>query len=161
MSCIMRNITAYKKWAVLVMIVVMSFDIFTGLRPLCANGLVPLLRALGIDRVAVAIGSPDDNREQASSSTLVSAEGRGGPSKCGCKKHKKCAVIPRTAITSNPTHRFNEVQRQAASVCGDYLVPEAPDHRSATRGETVLLELACRASSCSSTLLERTCILLV
>jgi len=161
MSWIMRNITAYKKWTVLFLIVVMSFDVFTGLRPLCASGLTPLFRALGIERIPPAIGSADDDNGQTSGSLLAGAEGRGGSSKCCCKKQTKCPAIPRSAITSKPTQRFNEVQREVKSVCSGSLVDLAPDHRLITRGDTALLELACRGCSCTSPPLDLTCVLLI
>ena len=157
----MKNITAYKRWAVVVMIVVMGFDIFTGLRPLCANGLGPIFRALGMDRLGVAIAAPNDDREQIFGSAWATAEGRGGTSKCCCKRQKSCPAIPRTAITSNPTQRFNEVQRDAQLVYCDSFVPQGPDLRLATRGNAALLELAWRATLYSFTPLELTCVLLI
>lgn len=156
----MKNSTAYKRWTVFIVVVVMSFDIFTGLRPLCANRVVPLLRALGIELVRIAPSVQDDPREQIYGVEL-STDDRGGSSKCCCKKQKKCPAIPRAALTSNPTHRLNEFQRQAQSVCSDSLMRQTPKHPLVVRGDTALLSSDCRASSCSFSPLELTCILLI
>lgn len=157
----MRNITAYNKWAVLVVIVVMGFDLLTGLRPMCASGLAPFIRARGIERVPAALPSPDDENGQTPGGVLVAGEGRGGTSKCCCKKQSKCPTIPRSAIASNPIQRFNEVQRQAQSECCVCLLDQVLDHRVSTRGDTALLELVCSASYCFSSPLELTCVLLI
>jgi hypothetical protein len=151
----MKKITAYRRSAGLVMVVMMSAHIFSGLGLLCPTETLRMFRALGI--------APSGNAraEIAGSNWDNTVASRGGTSKCCCKKHKKCPAIPRAAITSNPTHRFNEVQFQAKSVCCDSLVPQVTDHRFSARGDRPLMELAWCAPFYCSNPLALTSILLI
>jgi hypothetical protein len=149
----MKKITAYKRSAGVLMVVMMSAHVFSGLGLLCPTETLRMFHALGIARVALGITLSDDDRGEVSGNGWDTAWSQGGASKCCCKKHKKCAAIPRVAITSNPTHRFHEVQFQAKSVCCDSLVAEVTDHRFAARGDKPLMVLAwCAPFSCSNPL---------
>ena len=149
----MKKITAYKRSAGVLMVVVMSGHIFSGLGLFCPTETLRMFRALGIARVALGITLSDHDRGEVSGNGWDAAWSQGGTSKCCCKKHKKCPAIPREAITSNPTHRFHEVQFQAKSVCCDSLVPQVTDHRFAARGDRPLMELAwCAPFFCSNPL---------
>jgi hypothetical protein len=148
----MKKICTYRRSASVVMAVVMSVHVFGGLGLFCASETLRMFRALGIGTVALGIISSDDPGE-VTGSAWDTAGSQGGNSNCCCKKHKKCSAIPRAAITSNPTHRFQSVQFQAKSVCCDSLVPQATEHRFAARGDRPLMELAwCAPSFCSNPL---------
>ena len=149
----MKKISTYRRSASVVMAVVMSVHVFGGLGLFCANETLRMFRALGIARVALGITLSDRDRGEVSGNDWDTAWSQGGTSKCCCKKHKKCPAIPRTAITSNPTHRFQEVQRQAKSVCCDSLGPRATSHHFAGRGDKPLMKLAwCEPFFCSNPL---------
>ena len=149
----MKKITAYKRSASVVMVVMMSAHIFSGLGLLCPTETLRMFHALGIARVALGITSSDHDRGEVSGNAWNTAGIQGGTSKCCCKKHKKCPAIPRETITSNSTHRFHEVQFQAKLVCCDSLVPQVTDHRFAARGDRPLMELAwCAPFFCSNPL---------
>jgi hypothetical protein len=149
----MKKITAYKRSAGVLMVVVMSAHIFSGLGLYCPTETIRMFRALGMARVALGITSSDLDRGEVSGNAWNTAVIQGGTSKCCCKKHKKCPAIPREAITSNPTHRFHAVQVQAKSVCCDSLVPRVTDRRFASRGDRPLMELAwCAQFYCSNPL---------
>lgn len=149
----MKKITAHKKSAGLVMVVMMSVHIFSGLGLLCPTETLRMFRALGIARVALGITLSDHDRGEVSGNGWDTARSQGGTSKCCCKKHKKCPAVPRVAIISNPTHRFHEIQVQAKSVCCDSLVSHLTDHRFAARGARPLIELAwCAPFFCSNPL---------
>jgi len=131
---------------------VMTVHVFGGLGLFCASETLRMFRALGIGTVALGIISSDDPGE-VSGSAWDTAGSQGGNSNCCCKNHKKCPAIPRTAITSNPTHRFQEVQRQAKSVCCDSLGPQVTSHHFAGRGDKPLMKLAwCEPFFCSNPL---------
>ena len=153
----MRKIGAHRKWAGLVMAILMGLHIFSGLRLFCPGALLPPLRALGIDVGALAGITPEHN----SGEVAAADESGKDASKCNCKKQKKCPVIPRAAITSNPTQRFNEVQRQFKSVCCYSLVSDVTDYRFVTGSGPPLMQLAPYTSSHSSTPLSFTCVLLI
>lgn len=147
----MKKIGAYRKWAGIVMAIVMSFHIFSGLRLFCPGAVLEPLRAVGIDVGALSrIAAGHDSGKIA----VAGAKSRSDTSKCNCKK--KCPVIPRALITSNPTQRFNEVQRQFKSVCCYSLVSDVTDYRFVTGSGPPLSELAH-----SSTPLSLTCVLLI
>ncbi len=149
----MKKIGAYKRSAGLVMVAVMSIHIFGGWGIFCANEALRPFRALGIDPAVLTIGAPDYDGGGVSGGAWGPAQGQPGPSKCCCKKQKKCPPLPRAAITSNPTHRFHEVQIQAASACGHSLVLQVTDHCFAARGARPLMDLEwCAPFSCSNPL---------
>jgi hypothetical protein len=148
----MKKVWAYRQWAGLVMLILMSLHIFSGLRLFCPNQL----RSLGIDIVALAITAPGHDRGEVSAATAGS---RSGTSKCNCKK--QCPVVPRAAITINPTQRFNGVQRQFKSVCCHSLLSHGTDYRLFTGSGPPLVELMRRTSFCSSAPLAITCALLI
>jgi hypothetical protein len=157
MSWNIKKIGVYRKWAGLVMAILMGLHIFSGLRLFCPGAPLPSLRAFGADASALSsIASGQDSEQIAAAD-----DGPKGPSKCGCKKQKQCPVIPRAAFTSNPTQRFNEVQRQFKSVCCYSIVSDVTDYRFVTGSGPPLSELAQRTSLYSSTSLSFTCVLLI
>ncbi len=157
----MKRITAHKRSVSVVMAVMMAFHVFGGFRILCANGFLPLVLALGIDRIALAITPPDNDTEVMSVAASHNSDSQGGKSKCCCKKQKKCPAIPRAAITVNPAQRFQEVQFQAKSACCDSLVPEVTDRRLASGGDRTLMELGSLSPFFCSNPLELTSVLLI
>lgn len=154
----MKKIGAYRKWAGLVMAIMMGLHIFSGFRLLCPGALLPPLRAFGVDASALSSIAPEHNSGEIAA---ASAESRKGASKCNCKKQAKCPVIPRAAITSNPTQRFNDVQRQFKSERCHSLVSHVADYRLVTGSGPPLTELASCKSLYSSTPLALTCVLLI
>jgi hypothetical protein len=157
----MKEINAYRRWAGLVMVAVMSLQVFAGLRPFCSTGFVVPFRTVGIDGRTYAMTAADHNGAELSGGVGEISERRGEPVKCCCKKQAKCAAIPRAAITSNAAHRFNELQRLSKSAYYEYFVPQVTDHRLVARGHTPLLELASGALSHFVTPIELTCVLLI
>lgn len=157
----MKKIGAYKRKAGIIMIIVMCFHIFAGLRLFCADESLALLRANGstVDGIA-AIGSPTANRE-VSFNQAANGNGKGGTVPCGCKKKKKCPAIPRAIITSNPTHRPSEFQRLTKSECRDSLIAQVTDRSLLTGGDRPLLASDVSESFHSSTPLAFTCVLLI
>jgi len=150
----MKGIGAYKRSAGLALVVVMGVHLFSGLGLFCTNETLRSFRTLGI-------ASSGNDRSEVSGSAWDAAGSQGGNPNCCCKKHKKCPAIPRTAIISNPTHRFYEVRFQANSVCFDSLVAHVTDPRFAARDDRPLMELAWCAPFCSPTPLELTSVLLI
>ena len=126
MSWNMKKIGAYRKWAGLLMAILMGLHIFSGLRLFCPGALLAQLRTLGIDVGALSSIAPERNSGEI---TAAADEKRSGTSKCSCNKQKKCPVIPRVAITSNPLQRFNSVQREFQSVQYNSLVSHVIDYR--------------------------------
>jgi hypothetical protein len=161
MNLAMKNLAAYKRRAVFAMVVVMCFHILTGLRPFCGSGSVPPLRAAGMDGVAKAIPTVAGDQGEIASAARDNPGTQKTASKCSCKKQKKCAAIPRAVLTSNPSHRFNEVQRQAKSVCLDSLVWQVTDYRLASEENRLLMELACCSPFFCSNPLALTSVLLI
>jgi len=157
----MNKITAYKRSAGVLMVVVMSAHIFSGLGLLCPTETLRMFHAIGIARAALEITLSDHDRGEVSGNGRDTSWSQGRTSNCCCKKHKKCPAIPRVAITSNPTHRFHEVQTQAKSLCCDSLVTRVTDHRFAARGDRPLMELAWGAPFFCSNSLELTSVLLI
>lgn len=109
----MKKIGAYKKWAGLAMAIVMGLHIFSGLRLFCSGALLAQLRTLGIGVGTLSGTAPERNSGEINT---AADNNRNSASKCCCKKQKKCPVIPRLAITSNPCQRFNGLQREFQSV---------------------------------------------
>jgi len=158
----MEKISANKRRAGLIMSVVMTFHLFSGLGLFCADEFLASFRAYVSESAgALAATAPEDGISGASAGNSVNSHGKGGTLPCSCKKKKKCPAIPRTVITSNPTHRLSEFQRLAKSECCDSLVPQVTGRHFFTRGNTPLLELASHAASYSSTPLALTCVLLI
>jgi hypothetical protein len=157
----MQRISAYKRRAGIIAMIVMSSYFVSGLRLFCADDfLLPLRSFASNAATAVATASGAEDTE-VSAHASVSFDATGGTSPCSCKKKKKCPAIPRTVITSNPTHRLSEFQRLAKSECCDSLVPQVTGHHFFTRGNTPLLELASHAAFYSSTPFALTCVLLI
>jgi len=109
----MKKMGAHRKWASLLMAILMGLHIFSGLRLFCPGALLAQLRTLGIGVGTLPSIAPERNVGEINT---AADEKRSGPSKCCCNKQKKCPVIPRTAIASNPLQRFNSVQREFQSV---------------------------------------------
>lgn len=143
------------------MVIVMGAHIFSGLGLLCPTETLRMFRALGLARVALGITVSGHDGGELSGNGWDTVRSQGGGSKCCCKKDKKCPAIPRVAITSNPTHRFHEVQLQAKSACCDSLVAPVTEIRFAARGDWPLMELAWRAPFFCSNPLALTSILLI
>ncbi len=121
----MKKMGAYKKWAAFVMAAAMSFHIFSGLLLFCPGKLPYMPRSAGINSIAAAIIASDVTE----GITAPNAENRNSTPKCCCKKQKKCPVIPRLAIASNPCQRFNGVQREFQSVQCHSAVSHAIEYR--------------------------------
>ena len=139
------------------MAIMMGLHIFSGLRLFCPGALLPPLRAFGADASALSSIAPGQDSEE----IAAADEGRKGPSKCGCKKQKQCPVIPRAAFTSNPTQRFNEVQRQFKSVCCYSLVSDVLIIALSQEVALHCQNWRQRTSLYSSTPLALTCVLLI
>jgi hypothetical protein len=161
MSLSMKKISAYKNRAVIIMIVVMSFHILSGLRLFCADRVLPPIRDHAGDKVALAVALPGHGSTEVSAGTSTGLDNKGGPSRCSCKKKPKCVAIPRAVITSNPAHRVSELQRQAKSLCYDTLVPQMTTKWFAAKHAPPLIELGGRAPSHCLTPLSLTCVLLI
>jgi len=157
----MRKTGAHKRLIGRLMVAVMCVHIFSGWGISCANEMLRPFRALGIDPSVVTIGGPDYAGGVVLGRASGTAETKQGHSKCCCKKQKKCPPIPRAAITSNPTHRFHEVQIQATSACCQPLVPQETDHWFAARGSGSLMQLARSAPFFCSNPLALTSVLLI
>jgi hypothetical protein len=157
----MSIIGAYKKRAVLIMIVVMSLHILGGSGLICAKEHVPPVRAGAGENGALAVTLPDHGIAEVSARTSTSLDNKGTPSQCSCKKKQKCAAIPRAIITSNPSHRLSDFQRQAKSVCCDALVPQMTTEWVTAKCHSPLAELGSRAPSHCLTPLALSCILLI
>ncbi len=157
----MKKISAYRRSAGIAMAVVMTVHLLSGLGLFCANETIRSIRALGIDLVAIIGITASEDRGEVSGSSWDTAGSQDGNSNCCCKKHKKCPAIPRAAITSNPTHRFQKVQCQAKSVCYESFFPNVADHHFAKGGDPPLMEMVSRAPFYSSSPLELTSILLI
>jgi hypothetical protein len=135
------------------MAVVMSVHVFSGLGLSCANEALRPFRGLGVDPVALGIASAGHDSGEVYATDGVAAESKGGTSRCCCKKQKKCPVIPRAAITSNPTHRFHEGPSQAKAASCHYLVAELTDYRFSGRNDKPLVEFAwCAPFFCANPL---------
>jgi hypothetical protein len=157
----MKKIGVYKRKAGIIMIIVMSFHFFAGMRLFCADESLALLRANGSNVGDItALGSPIANKETSVNQT-ANGNGSGRTVPCGCKKKKKCPAIPRAIITSNPTHRPSEFQRLTKSECRDSLIALVTDRSFRARGDGPLLASAVSESFHSSTPLAFTCVLLI
>jgi hypothetical protein len=149
-----KKFNACRRSAVVTLVVVMGVHIFSGWGLFCTNETLRSFRALGI-------ASSGHDRGEVSGSGWDIGGTQGGSPNCCCKKHKKCPAIPRAAITSNPTQRFNEVQRQFKSVGCNFLVSHPADYRLVTGSGPPLMELAWCSSLYSSSSLALTCVLLI
>ena len=109
----MKKMGSHRKWAGLLMAILMGLHIFSGLRLFCPGALLPQLRTLGIGGGGLSSIAPE---HKSGDITAAADDKRSGASKCCCNKQKKCPVIPRVAIASNPLQRFNIVQREFQSV---------------------------------------------
>jgi hypothetical protein len=122
----MKKIGAHRKWAGLFMAILMGLHIFSGLRLFCPGVLLAQLRTLGIGVGALSgIASEHKSGEL----TAAADDKRSGASKSCCNKQKKCPVIPRAAIASNPLQRFNIVQREFQSAQHNSAVSHVIEYR--------------------------------
>ncbi len=153
----MEKISAYKKCAGFVMAILMGLHIFSGLRLFCPGAFLPTLLAIGIEVGAVVGIAPGQDGVEIAAGV---AEAQSGASKCCCKKQKQCPVIPRAAITSNPTQRFNDIQRQFTSECCHSLVAHVTAYSFVTGSGPPVTELAFAFSSPLSPF-SRNCALLI
>jgi hypothetical protein len=122
----MKKIGARRKWAGLLMAILMGLHIFSGLRLFCPGALLAQLRNLGIGVGTLSSIAPERNVGEINTAT---DDKRSDASKCCCNKQKKCPVIPRTAIASNPLQRFNIVQREFQSVQCNSAVSHVIEYR--------------------------------
>jgi hypothetical protein len=120
----MKKMGAHRKWVGLLMAILMGLHIFSGLRLFCPGAL--LQRTLGIGIGALPGIAPE---QKSGEITAAADDKRSGASKCCCNKQKKCPVIPRVAIASNPLQRFNSVQREFQSVQYNSAVSHAIEYR--------------------------------
>jgi hypothetical protein len=153
----MKKMGAYKKWAGLLMAILMGLHIFSGLRLFCPGVLLAQLRTLGIGIGTLSSISPERN-----SGEIVAAadDKRTGAAKCCCKKQKKCPVIPRAAIASNPLQRFNSVQREFQSVQYNSAVSHVIEYRW-NRGSGPPLTQSASTYMFPAASVSLTCVLLI
>ncbi|MBI5250556.1 MAG: hypothetical protein HY912_13780 [Desulfomonile tiedjei] len=157
----MKKISAYKRRAGVVMVVVMSLHIFSGLRLFCADDFLASLRVYGSNAGAIAANASGTGDTEVSVDDSINFDAKGGTLPCSCKKKKKCPTIPRAAITSNPNHRSSEFQRLAKSVCCDSSTCQVADNLALAGGYSPLLDLASFSACHSFTPLALTCVLLI
>jgi hypothetical protein len=152
-------IGAYTRGAGLVLVLVMSFHLVVGVRLLCARQLAQPAEASGNDRATLATTSGESGGGTVG--VVENSGNRGRTIPCSWKKHKKCPTFPRAAMTWNPTHRFNEIQRKFRLVCCDSFVSHVSNHSFSSKVAPPFTELEWRAPLYSATLLAITCVLLI
>ncbi len=157
----MKKVSAYRRSAGLAMAVVMSVHILIGPGFFCAKGFLPPFRSVGTDLVVFAATPPGHDSLEVAGTGLDNSESQRGTSNCSCKKQKKCPAIPRAIITTNPTHRFYEVQLQAKLMCPDYFGCQATDHRFGSEENRLLIELSWCSPFCCTNPLALTSVLLI
>jgi hypothetical protein len=108
------------------MAILMGLHIFGGLRLFCSGALLAQLRTLGIGVGTLFSIAPERNSGEINT---AADDKPSGASKCCCNKQKKCPVIPRAAIASNPLQRFNGVQREFQSVQYNSAVSHVIEYR--------------------------------
>jgi len=108
------------------MAILMGLHIFSGLHLFCPGVLLAQLRSLGIAVGGLSSVAPE---HKSGDITATADDKRSGASKCCCNKQKKCPVIPRVAITSNPLQRFNIIQREFQSVQYNSAVSHVIEYR--------------------------------
>jgi hypothetical protein len=153
------RIGAHKKWTTLVVGFVLACQLLTGTGFFCAFKYTQASRALAKSRMVSAVSN-------ASIAGLSEDAWNGSVSErqsvpCGCKKHKKCPTIPRSALTSNPSQRYSEVERHLKGASCDYIAPDLNDYRFALRDGPPSMELGAGTAFPYSTPLAITCILLI
>ncbi len=152
----MKKIGAYKKWAAFVMAAAMSFHIFSGLLLFCPGKLLSMPGPAGINSIAAAIIVSDVTE----GITAPNAQNRNSATKCCCKKQKKCPVIPRAAIASNPFQRFNSLQREFQLVQYNSAVSHAIEYRW-NRGSGPPFTQSASTYMFSTAPISLTCVLLI
>jgi hypothetical protein len=157
----MIKIKRHKKPAGIVTAVMISAYLFSSLGFFCPAKALRSFRALATEVVALENAPSGITRGALANGHNGTARSQGGSSKCCCKKHKKCPAIPSVTRTSNPIHRFQELQFQAKSVRSDALVPQVTEYGFAARVKSVHMEFAGRAPSSCANPLARTCVLLI
>jgi hypothetical protein len=156
-----KRISAYRRSASLAMAIVMSVHMLSVPGLYCAKGVFPPFRSLVTGLVGLSLTPPEDGGVEVAGTDRDNPQSQRGSSNCNCKKQKKCPAIPRAVITSNPTYRFNGVQRQAKSACLDSFVCQVPDHRFASAENRLLVKLACCSPFFCSNPLALTSVLLI
>lgn len=155
----MTILGALNKQGAIIMALVLSCQLLTGTGFFCAGKIPNLSRSVVSDRTASAGATVD--REVDSAGPWISADGHPGMPPCTCKKQKKCPTIPRSTLTSNPTYRFNEVQRQFWSAFADLLTPDLADCRVASGGSPPFLRSAWDKPFSPQNPLAISCVLLI
>jgi hypothetical protein len=155
----MKKIDAYKNRGALAMALVFGWQLLTGTGFFCVNQFPHAFRSTVSDRTSSAEAAV--NPGDPSSRAWNGADSKAGTPPCTCKKKKKCPAIPRTTITSNPTHRSHEVHRLVTSACGDSLVLNVRDDHFAFGSAPPFLKQARSVPFSSSTPLSITCVLLI
>jgi hypothetical protein len=155
----MKRICAHKKRGSLVIALILGWQLLTGTGFFCVNQYPHAFRSAGSARTAHAgtTAVPDDG----SAGAWNNVAGQSGKVPCSCKKKKKCPTIPRTTLISNPTHRFNEEQRQVRTACGESLVLNGTDRCFAFGSAPPFVKLAWGMPVSSSPHLSITCVLLI
>jgi len=149
---------AYKRRAALVMALVLACHLLGGTGIFCANRFPHPSRVSGNERTAPAVTAQAVGNVFSAVANSVHRGGKTAP--CNCKKHQ-CPTIPRSALTSDPAHRFNEDQRQSRTVCGDSVALDATDHRFALGSAPPFIGLVWGTTFSSLTPLASTCTLLI
>ncbi len=157
----MKKVSAYRRSAGLAMALVMSVHMLIGPGLFCAKGLLPPFRSLANDFVVFGVIPPQHESVAVAVPGRDNSESQRDTSNCSCKKQKKCPAIPRAVITSNPTHRFDEIQRQVKTACCDSPALQATDYRFVTGRDTLLTDLAFCMPFYPATPLALTCVLLI
>jgi hypothetical protein len=155
----MTKFGALNKQGAIIMALVLSCQLLTGTGFFCAGKIPNLSRSVVSDRTASAGATV--SREDDSAGPGIHADDHGGTLPCTCKKQKKCPTIPRSTLTSNPTYRFNEVQRQFWSASADALTPDLTDYRVASGGSPPFLRSAWDKPFSPYTPLGISCVLLI
>jgi hypothetical protein len=157
----MKKISAYKRRAGIIVIIVMSAYIVSGLRLFCADDFLASLRVYGSNTGTFSASASGFGDTDVSAEDSMNLDAKDGTLPCTCKKKKKCPAIPRATITSNPNHRSSEFQRLAKSVCCDCSPGRVTDNLFPAGGHNPLLDLASLRACHSCTPLAVTCILLI
>ncbi len=162
MSRDMNRNRAHRRWAAFAMIMVMCFHFISASKLLCVL-LLPL-QISGSDSVPQTLVPADSDSGQGLTNSGVDTRNKNKPSGSCCKKGKSCPIIPRSLITSNPTHQFSEFQRTAKSACNDSSILDSTEFCCGYGSASAIppMESTCYASVRPSfTPLSLTCVLLI
>ncbi len=91
----MKKISAYKRRAGIIVIIVMSAYIVSGLRLFCADDFLASLRVYGSNAGTIAASASGVGDTEISADDSMNLDAKDGTLPCTCKKKKKCPAIPR------------------------------------------------------------------